>query len=178
MVTIGRAIRTLVGGAILAGLCLATPPVGAASYQMSISIPGAGTGVYALRGFSWGEGVSPFFHGASSELVFTRVADKNSVALAQLAKTRSQLPSADLTVNVPGPGGQVTTVQRFQMTNVVVQGIRENGTAASSDGQPDESVTLRYQTLTYTYQPVNADGSRAGPPSSVSFDFKDVRDRQ
>jgi type VI protein secretion system component Hcp len=144
---------------------------------MSISIPGAGTGTYALRGFSWGDVNSPIVRGASSEVIFTRQADKSSGAFAQLAKSRGQLPSADLTVNLSGPGGQLTTVQRFQMTNVVVQGIHETGSASSTDAQPDESVRLRFQTLTYTYQPVNADGSKAGPPTSVTFDFKDVRDR-
>jgi type VI protein secretion system component Hcp len=153
------------------------PPAGAASYQMSINIPGAGVGTYPLRSFSWGDGTSVFFRGASSEVVFTRMADKSSGAFAQLAKTRAQLPSADLTVNLPGPGGTLTTVQRFQMTNVIVQGIRETGSFASPDAQPDESVTLRFHTLTYTYQPVNADGSKAGPPTVVTFDFKDVRDR-
>jgi type VI protein secretion system component Hcp len=177
MVTAARAIRTIVGGGLLAGVTLITPPAGAGSYQMSINIPGAGVGTYPLRSFSWGDGTSPFFRGASSEVIFTRIADKNSAAFAQLAKTRAQLPSADLTVNLPGPGGQVTTVQRFQMTNVVVQGIREAGSNGSPDAQPDESITLRFHTLTYTYQPVNPDGTKAGPPTSVSFDFKDVRDR-
>jgi type VI protein secretion system component Hcp len=177
MVTVGKAIRTILGGGILASAALVTPSAGAASYQMSINIPGAGVGSYTLRGFSWGDSTSSFIRGASSEVVFTRMADKNSAAFAQLAKSRAQLPTADLTVNVPAPGGQVTTVQRFQMTNVVVQGIRESGSAASSDSQPDESITLRFHTLTYTYQPVNADGTKAGPPTSVTFDFKDVRDR-
>jgi type VI protein secretion system component Hcp len=172
MIHLSTRIRTACAAGALATASLFTQPAGAAGYQMVIHIPGAGASDYALRGFSWGEEGTGFSKGAPGELTFTRVVDRYSPTLAQIAQRHGTVPSAELDVTV-AYGGRTTTVMKLVMTNVTLWGLRQSGSMLSSDLLPDESVTLRFSTLAYTFQPTTADGSLSGPPSTVIFDFRE-----
>jgi type VI protein secretion system component Hcp len=165
-------ISTSCAAAALAAASLFTQPAGAAGYQMVIHIPGAGASDYPLRGFSWGEEGAVFTKGAPGELTFTRVADRYSPMLAQIAQRHGTVPSAELDVTVTY-GGRTTTVMKLVMGNVTVWGLRQSGSMLSTDLLPDETVILRFSTLAYTFQPTTADGSLSGPPSTVMFDFRE-----
>jgi hypothetical protein len=162
--TTGRAVRAMAAVAMAAGVALVAPKADAATgYAIDIQLSGVpGGGNYNPGTFSWGGGDrdrDPL------ELAFTHTTDASSVVLMGLARQGGEIGSATLHVKLNGGAANIT----IQMNGVRIQGIKEADNTSASDTSPQETVYLRFRSVTYTFQPVNLAGQPSGPP--VTFQF-------
>jgi hypothetical protein len=154
-----RALRVLGAVTALGGAMLVAPDAGAAGpYAIDASIVSGGGGQtfqYSPSSFHWNE---------TFEVSFTHTTDSTSAALMALAQTpRRDLGSAIVHESLNG-----TAVITLAMSGVHVDFVHEDGSVNNSNG-PEETVVLRFRSITYTYQPVTPTGQRAGAPVSFTY---------
>jgi type VI protein secretion system component Hcp len=116
----------------------------------------------------WGPETATTFKGISEELSFTRFTDNTTVDLMQMAASKQVIPTAVLTVNLDG-----TAEITIQMNNARVKLVREaTDIFANNGGIPVEIVPFSFSSVDYTFQPLQPNGQKAGPPVSYSVTFK------
>jgi hypothetical protein len=141
-----RAFRAAFAAAAVSGVVLAAPAAEAAGpYAIDAHIDGPGSGFnYTPGSFRWNE---------QFEVSFTHLTDTTSAALLGLAKGHTDVPTAVVTL---------------AMTGVRVDAVHEEGSVNNPNG-PEETVVLRFRSVTYTYQQVTAAGQKLGPPVTITF---------
>jgi type VI protein secretion system component Hcp len=149
-----RGMRVVVAMATVAGAVLVAPLVDAGSYLFDAHIDGCPNGGnFTPTSFHWND---------FGEVSFTHVTDNGSAALLGLAQTKRDLGNAVLHQTIQGTA-QVTLV----MNNVHIESVHEEG---GSNG-PEETIVLRFNQLTYTFQPLLPNsGTKNGP--AVTFTWK------
>jgi type VI protein secretion system component Hcp len=177
-----RAFRSVGAAAVIGGVLLVAPGAEAANtggpYTITATFagvptpPGAPTVVppsaqkwppvttYTATSFHW---IDAGAHEPMFTASFTHATDPSSVTLFALAANRQKctvIPT--VTITEVGSGGTGNTVT-LTMTNVVLE-VREEG----NGNGPEETVVLRFQGITYSYQSSPA-GQGAGPAYTTSF---------
>lgn len=143
-----KALATLLMVAV--ALVVAPPTARAGSYATTIHIDTvAGGGNYLPLTFHWG---GPF------ELHFTHTTDVSTADLMQLAQSHQNVGTATLELALLG-----TATITLAMSDVRIAAVQEDG---GSDG-PVETVVLSFRSVTYTFQPLLANGQKAGPPVTI-----------
>jgi hypothetical protein len=152
-----RAFKAVVAAAAVGGALLAAPQAQAAGpYAVDAHIDGPGAGYnYTPTSFRWNE---------QFEVAFTHITDSTSVALLGLA----QQPKKDIGTAVVHETLNGTAVVTLAMTGVHVDVVHEEGSVNNPNG-PEETVVLRFKSVTYTYQAVTATGQRLGAPVSITY---------
>jgi hypothetical protein len=178
---IGRGLKGVVAGLALAGTALVAPAADAGGYTMDIRLDGVercglseggnASIIYTLKGYEWGQPGAIFPRGVAPELTFTHTVDKTSAALLRLAERHEKVRSAELHVNVTSP--RQATLIVLRMSDVQFIAVRELGAASSPEAQPDETVTIRFKQISYSYSPLRPDGTPAGPPVTFAISFGD-----
>jgi type VI protein secretion system component Hcp len=142
-----RGLRAVVAMATVAGAVLVAPRADAGSYLFDAHIDGCPNGGnFTPTSFHWND---------MGEVSFTHVTDNGSATLLSLAQDRRDLGSAVLHQTIQGTA-QITLV----MEKVHVEAVREEG---GSNG-PEETIVLRFNKLTYTFQPLLPNsGTKNGP---------------
>ena len=90
------------------------------------------------------------------------------------AESGQTFASAELQdVFLPFTTSSVTVVD-IQLTNITVEAARIDAdiNAAGSAGSPVEIVTLKFDSLTYTFQPYLPNGQKNGPPVTFTAKLK------
>ena len=159
--------RTTLVAVFVLCLMLAPPMAAAQQYRTTIHIAGlAGTdgqGNYNnVASFRWGQPTASLNAGVSSELTFTIPNDATSVGLLQALQGGKPFSTATLQV-LAGQGNNLVAAFSLQMNNVHITSV-DMIPNANVLGGTMQVVTLRFSSITYTYQPVNPVGQRAGPP--------------
>jgi hypothetical protein len=151
------------------GLLCSTP----AHAQLTFSFQMGGN-TYTPTAFSWGPGGSSSGQGVSDELTFTLSPNfQGSVDFLNEAQSKQTFGSAelqDLFAFVTPP----VAVVDIQMTNVRIVSARiaANNEASVNPGAPQEIVTVKFDSVVYTFQPYLPNGQRSGPPVTFSASFK------
>jgi type VI protein secretion system component Hcp len=151
-----RAFRAAFAAAAVSGVVLAAPAAEAAGpYAIDAHIDGPGSGFnYTPGSFRWNE---------QFEVSFTHLTDTTSAALLGLAKGHTDVPTAVVHETLNS-----TAVVTLAMTGVRVDAVHEEGSVNNPNG-PEETVVLRFRSVTYTYQQVTAAGQKLGPPVTITF---------
>jgi type VI protein secretion system component Hcp len=128
-----------------------------------------GSGNYNVVTYDWGEPgvVAPL--GASSEVTFSReIRDTTTTDVMRAAATHQKAATADLVVIYQG-----TVTVAYHMVNVHFVSVMHHGDSSLTNFQasPLESVSLRFKTLDYTYQPILPNGQKNGPPVTYTWKF-------
>lgn len=97
------------------------------------------------------------------ELMVTKVVDKSSPILAQMANSRTGFKSVDIEFQQVYSSGNVV-YYRCDLSNVVIVSYVTSG--ASTDGRPVEDLHLTYGQINITYTPVDATGRKGSPVTS------------
>jgi hypothetical protein len=170
MVKITTVVRAVIWVAALAMVVsLAASPAEAQSpYNITAQVAGQ---TYTPVSYAWGAAGSPMAQGVSRELTLTIPADTTSVTLMEAAKSKQTFASAEVKTELNG-----TAVVDVLMTNVRIElvGI-SNDTYTNlglvEPGTPLQVVTLHFNSVDYTFQPVTPTGQKAGPPVTFSVTF-------
>jgi hypothetical protein len=109
---------------------------------------------YSPTSFRWNE---------QFEVAFTHLTDSTSAALLGLAQSHRDIGTAVVHETLNG-----TAVVTLAMTGVRVDVVHEEGSVNNPNG-PEETVVLRFRSVTYTYQPVTATGQKNGAPVSITY---------
>ncbi|HLH07781.1 MAG TPA: type VI secretion system tube protein Hcp [Terriglobales bacterium] len=144
-------------------------PALAANFSITLQIaglPGAYEGSYNALAFAWGPEGAETQHGVAPELTVTIPDDASSVTLMQSANSRQTFATADLQAVTSG-----LAVVSIHMTNVRIQSVHVAANIAGLYTQPVQMVTLVFDSVEYTYQPVNVIGQKNGPPVTYSATF-------
>src|SRR5262249_16685857 len=148
---------------------------GAAGYTMDVHVDGIpgqdGGGNYSVKSFSWGEHGRVFPRGVAGELTFIHTVDNSTVALLQAVASHREVKNAELPVRLAAAPN--TVIMTIRMNDVRVQSVCESGATTATDAKPDESVTLRFERVEYTFQPTGPDGRPLGAPVKFSSGFTD-----
>ena len=110
---------------------------------------------------------SNFVSGAPqfTAITITKQMDVSSVPLMQqLLASGPQTAKIDFATNT-GTGKELTFAQ-YDLTNALVTGY----SVSSGGDRPSESKTLQFQKISFTYTPINNDGT-LGTPSTVAWDL-------
>lgn len=135
------------------------------SYSLTMQINGLPTAspLYTPTCFSWGPSASSTGQGVSDELTFTHSTDNTTVVLMGVAQSKQILPSAELQQILMGN----FTID-IQMSNLRIVSVRETGGASG----PEEIVTLKFDSVVYTFQSLLPNGQKNGPSQTFSVTFK------
>lgn len=157
---VALAILSLCGQTARAQSCTST-----GLYSLMIQINGLPTTSpqYTPTCFSWGPSASSTNQGVSDELTFTHSTDPSTAVLMGIAQSKQILPSAELQQSLLS-----NVAIDIQMTNVRIISVREAG---GSNG-PEEIVTLKFDSVVYTFQSLLANGQKNGPSQTFSVTFK------
>ncbi len=164
-----RAFRAVAAVAAVGGALLVAPgaeaagpyvldahidaPAGAPGPSNPVPIPPGGFN-YSPGSFRWNE---------QFEVSFTHLTDGSSAALLSLVQSRRDIPTAVVHETLNG-----TAVVTLAMSGVHVDVVHEEGSVNNPSG-PEETVVLRFRSVTYTYQPVTATGQKNGAPVSITY---------
>lgn len=156
-----RGLRAVVALATVAGAALLAPTASAGSYALDVHVDGiAGGGNYIPSYFDWTE---PF------EIQFTHTTDPSTAALMAAAQDHHDVGNAVLHQTLLG-----TAAITLAMSGVHIEAVHEKG---GNDG-PVEIVELRFRSVTYTFQPLLANGQKAGPPVTFTWGRNDQQQRR
>lgn len=129
-----------------------------------------------IESFSWGAtqsgtGATGGGGGAGkvsfSDIHFTMKTSKASPKLMLACATGEHIKQVVLTGEVSGKKGQ--KFLEIKMEDVLVSSFQQGG---SADNYPTESISMNFAKITFTYYPVNPDGS-LGAPVSGGWDIKE-----
>jgi hypothetical protein len=167
--TAARAGLAIVTVAIIA---LWASPAHAQQFNISFQMGG---NTYTVESFSWGPSVASSGQGVSNELTLTLWPNfEGSVDFMNEAASKQVFATADLqnlfVFATPTP----LPVVDIQMTDVVVESVRvsADNNATTAPGTPRQIVTLKFDSVVYTFQPYLPNGQRNGPPMTFSAKFK------
>jgi type VI protein secretion system component Hcp len=151
-----RTLRAIAAVATVAGAMAVAPVADAAGpYAIDAHVDGiAGGGNYSPSRFSW---TDPF------EVTFTHTTDSSSVALLTAAQSHQDVGTAVVHETLMG-----TQVVTLALSGVHVEAVHEDGNVNDANG-PSETVVLRFRKVTYTYQPVQPNGQKNGPPVTFTW---------
>ena len=167
--------RSVLATAVIALFALQPPPAHAqncsfnlptsqSSYGLSLSISGlSSSGLYSPACYSWGPSADSTGQGVSRQLSATIPVDSTVATLMTAAQSGQLLPSAEFQQTLQG-----TVSVDILMTNVHIVSVR-------TSGAPDAllmTLNLKFDSVTFTYQPVNTLGQRNGTPVTFSVAFK------
>lgn len=148
-----RGLRAVVALATVAGAVLMAPAASAGNYALDVHIDGCPNGGnYTPTSFHWGE---------MGSVSFTHATDNTTAALFGFAQDHREVGNAVLHQTLMG-----TAAITLTMSGVHIESVHEEG---GSNG-PEETVELRFRQVTYTFQPLQPNGQKAGPP--VTFTWK------
>jgi type VI secretion system secreted protein Hcp len=95
----------------------------------------------------------------------TKLVDKSSPKLYELVCNGTHLDK--VTVDIAKPiGGKPTKYMVTEMKNVIVTGVHMDADASGESNYPSETVTLSYDTISWTYTQVDAAGKSKGNVAS------------
>jgi hypothetical protein len=168
----------LLATAVRAGIVIAAVAVLSASsaraQEFSTTLQ-LGGNTYTLESFSWGPTAGSTGEGVSNELTFTLSPNiAGGLDFMNDAAAKQAFATADLqeqfTFGTPTP----TTVVDIQMSDLKVKAVRvsADNNASTNPGAPRETVTLKFDSVVYTFQPYLPNGQKNGPPVSFSAQFK------
>lgn len=142
-------------------------PANSGRYTISLSIPGlANGGIYTPICYSWGPSAASTGEGVSRELTVTTSVDNTVAQLMTAAQSKQVFPSAEL--QQAFAFFDMSNTVDIQMTNVRIVSVRITGDSQ----QPQREITLRFDSVVFTFQPLLANGQKAGPPVSFSTTFR------
>ena len=163
-------ICLVIAAAAIVSLCAS--PVQAQQFTFSFQMGG---NTYTPESFSWGPAGSSLGQGVSDELTLTLSPNfQGSIDFMNEAQSKQIFVTADLQdIFVFGSPTPVPVVD-IQMTNVRVISARiaANNDANVNPGAPREIVTLKFDSVVYTFQPYLPNGQRNGPSMTFSAIFK------
>jgi type VI secretion system secreted protein Hcp len=108
--------------------------------------------------------------GSLSSLVVTKNIDESSPKFFQNCMEGVHLPKATLTVLKAGGKAPVDFI-KYELEHVYISSVQFTG---SSDAvEPDETVSIDFGKMTYTFTPQNADGTK-GSAVIGSYSMKEV----
>jgi hypothetical protein len=166
------AVRISVAIVTVVVALLCSTPAHAQQFTFSFQMGG---NTYTPVAFSWGPAGSSAGQGVSDELTFTLAPSfEGNVDFMNEAQSKQIFATADLQdLFTFGPPTPVAVVD-IQMTNVRVVSVRiaANNDASVSPGAPQEIVTVKFDSVVYTFQPYLPNGQRNGPPSTFTANFK------
>lgn len=162
------ALRIGIGFVLVAVISLCASPAHA-QYTITFNITDQDgtTNTYTPFSYVWGPLDAPTPKGVSDELTFTRPTDITGAELMKAAQSKQSFASADLEVQLQG-----TSAVTIQMTGVQIKSVRESTDLTNpAHAIPLESVTLTFDSVDYTFQPLTPTGQRAGPPVTFTVKF-------
>lgn len=170
-------IRAIASAVLIFSLALLAMPAYAQSTQgpfiFTVQIPGLPNGgVYLATSFSWGPSADSTGQGVSNELTFTSAADISDPAIVNAAQSKQVFATAELQDNFGFPNSNPTTVADIQMTNVRILSVRIKADAYGPVYAPQKIVTLKFDSVVYTFQPYLPNGQKNGPPVTFTVNFK------
>lgn len=170
MASLACAFRASAVVLVLAAVSLMAVPAHALVFTVNLHVDGMagldGNGNYSALAFAWGPAGSETQKGVAPELTITIPDDSTSVNLMQAAAAKQTFSTADLQAVASG-----VAVVSIHMTNVRIHSVH---IAANTDGaypQPVQIVTLTFDSVEYTFQPVNVVGQKNGAPVTYSATF-------
>jgi hypothetical protein len=133
-------------------------------YVDALTITGlSGGGHYTLSSYTWGP--TPTASGLSNTLTWIANTDNSDQDLISAAQNGTVFSSAEITSSLQGTVGV-----DILMSSVTVQSVVIQDTSGSSS--PQKVVTLKFTSVTYTFQPLLPNGQKNGPPFTVTQSFK------
>lgn len=133
-------------------------------YALSVNIEGLTEGSnYYPTCFSWGPSPSSAGQGVSDEITFTTSPDSSVAELMTDAQSKQILGTAELQETLLGNA----TVD-IQMNGVHIESVRIAGGFTG----PERIVTLKFDSVVFTFQQLLANGQKSGPPQTFSASFK------
>ncbi|MGH9615404.1 MAG: hypothetical protein ACRD28_01600 [Acidobacteriaceae bacterium] len=158
-------IRLACGATIVLAVFFALSPVAhAASYVISIHVDGLSAGGnYSPASFSWGPSSASTGQGVSDEITFTATPDSSVAELMTDAQSRQVLGTAELQESLLG--GVAVDIQ---MDGVRIESVR----IAGGPNGPETIVTLKFDSVLFTFQQLLPNGQKSGLPLTFSASFK------
>jgi type VI protein secretion system component Hcp len=157
---------------VLKDASLWASPAKAQNFSLTLQL---GPTLYNLQTFSWGPNATSTGQGISNELTFAINPNfASSVDLLTQAESGQTFATAELQdVFLPFTVSSVTVVD-IQLTNITIESaqIRADINAIGTAGSPVEIVTLKFESVTYTFQPYLPNGLKNGPAVTFSTKFK------
>jgi len=176
MASVASAVRASAVVAVLAAVSLMAMPAHALNFNINLHIDGIagfdGNGNYNALAFAWGPAGAETQKGVSPELTVTIPADSTSVNLMQSAAAKQAFATADLQATASGAVASAPVVVAIHMTNVRIHSVHIATSTDAAYAQPVQIVTLTFDSVEYTFQPVNVVGQKNGPPVTYSATFR------
>lgn len=161
---------------VLAAISLIAVPAHALTFTINLHVDGTagsdGNGNYNALSFAWGPAGAETQKGVSSELTVTIPADSTSINLMKAAEAKQSFATADVQAVASGALAGAPVVVAIHMTNVRIYSVHIATNTEAAYPQPVQIVTLTFDSVEYTFQPVNVVGTKNGPPVSYSATFR------
>jgi hypothetical protein len=161
-----------VGIVIAAVALLSASSARAQEFNITIQLGG---NTYAIESFSWGPAAGSTGQGVSNELTFTLSPNfAGGLDFMNQAAAKQTFATADLQEQFAFGAPTPTTVVDIQMTDLRIKAVRvsADNNDPTHPGVPRETVTLKFDSVLYTFQPYLPNGQKNGPPTSFSAQFR------